>query len=199
MTDRKIMQMALDALEEITGWQSLAPGYVMEEADEAKNSLRDRLAWPEPTGREVQKMIQAAWKAVRTEYKDDPECCFALGWEAGYGAVAPRVEPPETESGEGFESIPAPPPKQYEPEPVCDKIPQECWSIRCQLGRICKNTAPPKREWVGLTDDEIEEAYQLSLAKYIEEVDPDYHSQSSMADYVFVRAIEAKLKEKNNG
>jgi hypothetical protein len=58
-------------------------------------------------------------------------------------------------------------------------------------------TAPPKREWVGLTDDEIEEAYQLSLAKYIEEVDPDYHSQSSMADYVFVRAIEAKLKEKN--
>ena len=60
-------------------------------------------------------------------------------------------------------------------------------------------TAKDRHEWVGLTDDEIEEAYQLSLAKYIEEVDPDYHSQSSMADYVFVRAIEAKLKEKNNG
>jgi hypothetical protein len=60
-------------------------------------------------------------------------------------------------------------------------------------------TVKDRHEWVGLTDDEIEEAYQLSLAKYIEEVDPDYHSQSSMADYVFVRAIEAKLKEKNNG
>jgi len=44
MTDRELMQMVLDALEEITGWQSLAPGYVMEEADEAKNSLRKRLS-----------------------------------------------------------------------------------------------------------------------------------------------------------
>ena len=47
MNDRKLMQVALHALEEITGWQSLAPGYVMEEADEAKNSMRDRLAQPE--------------------------------------------------------------------------------------------------------------------------------------------------------
>ena len=47
MTDRELMQIALHALEEITGWQSLAPGYVMEEADEAKNSLRERLARPE--------------------------------------------------------------------------------------------------------------------------------------------------------
>ena len=48
MTDRELMQVALHALEEITGWQSLAPGYVMEEADEAKNSLRERLEQPEP-------------------------------------------------------------------------------------------------------------------------------------------------------
>ena len=47
MTDRDLMQVALHALEEITGWQSLAPGYVLEEADEAKNSLRERLARPE--------------------------------------------------------------------------------------------------------------------------------------------------------
>ena len=32
--------------------------------------------------------------------------------DEGYGAVAPRVEPPETESGEGFESLPAPPIKR---------------------------------------------------------------------------------------
>ena len=150
MTDRELMQLVLDALENYTAGKL---GGIWD-AREAIDALRERLAQPEPTGREIQKMMQSAWKTVRTEYKDDPECCFALGWEAGYGAVAPRVEPPETESGEGFESIPAPPPKQYEPEPVCDKIPQECWSIRCQLGRICKNTAPPKREWVGLTHDE---------------------------------------------
>jgi hypothetical protein len=36
-----------------------------------------------------------------------------------------------------------------------------------------------KREWVGLTDDEINEAWDSNLS--------------------FARAIEAKLKEKNNG
>ena len=28
-----------------------------------------------------------------------------------------------------------------EQEPVCDKDPQGCWSIRCQLGKVCKNIA----------------------------------------------------------
>jgi hypothetical protein len=41
--------------------------------------------------------------------------------------------------------------------------------------------APPKREWVGLTDDEIE------------------HIADSEWEEAFVRMIEAKLKEKNGG
>lgn len=32
---------------------------------------------------------------------------------------------------------------QPEQEPVCDKDPQGCWSVRCQLGKKCKNTSPP--------------------------------------------------------
>jgi hypothetical protein len=44
---------------------------------------------------------------------------------------------------------------QPEQEPVCDKDPFYCWSIRCQVGKVCKHTAPPKREWVGLTVEEI--------------------------------------------
>lgn len=28
-------------------------------------------------------------------------------------------------------------------EPVCDKDPQGCWNVRCQLGKKCKNTASP--------------------------------------------------------
>ena len=58
--------------------------------------------------RELQIARQTNWKIVNQEYKDDPECCFAFGFEAGYRfAVAPRVEPPAMESGEGFESLPA--------------------------------------------------------------------------------------------
>lgn len=47
--------------------------------------------------------------------------------------------------------------------------------------------APPKREWVELTDDEIAES-----AERMEAIDPtDYFWRD------FARAIEAKLKEKN--
>ena len=42
-------------------------------------------------------------------------------------------------------------------------------------------TAPPKREWVGLTDEEIE------------------HIADSEWEEAFVRMIEAKLREKNHG
>lgn len=45
-------------------------------------------------------------------------------------------------------------------------------------------TAPPQREWQGLTNEEIEDACWT-------EVDQRLRS--------FARAIEAKLKEKNNG
>jgi hypothetical protein len=69
---------------------------------------------------------------------------------------------------------------QPEQEPVCDKDPQGCWSVRCQLGKKCKNT-PPQRTWVGLTDEEID--YLIHLAY--------------TGDEEFVQTIEAKLKEKN--
>ena len=35
---------------------------------------------------------------------------------------------------------------QPEQEPVCDKDPQGCWNVRCQLGKKCKNTPPQRTE-----------------------------------------------------
>jgi hypothetical protein len=69
---------------------------------------------------------------------------------------------------------------QPEQEPVCDKDPQGCWSVRCQLGNKCKNT-PPQRTWVGLTVDEIKNTYFTTRADFVD----------------YARAIEAKLKERN--
>ena len=63
--------------------------------------------------RTLAEIRQAAWNAVHKDYKDDPECCFALGFDAGYDAVAQKVEPPVSESGEGFESLPASPKKEW--------------------------------------------------------------------------------------
>jgi hypothetical protein len=53
-------------------------------------------------------------------------------------------------------------------EPVCDKDPRGCWSVRCQLGKVCKNTSlQPQREWVGLTEEEIDtEAFKDDHAAY---------------------------------
>lgn len=47
-------------------------------------------------------------------------------------------------------------------------------------------TAPPKREWVGLTDDDLHELFMSN----------DYIDDSVVFE-VIARAIEAKLKEKN--
>ena len=65
---------------------------------------------------------------------------------------------------------------------------------RCQCGKpytvTCISSKPAKREWVGLTDEEIQDLSYLS-----EKCDA---SNSEWFDrWGFARAIEAKLKEKN--
>ena len=67
-------------------------------------------------------------------------------------------------------------------EPVCNKDPQGCWNVRCQLGKKCKNTQA-QRTWVSLTDEDYRELHL--------EMGPTYFYQD------YGRAIEAKLKEKN--
>jgi hypothetical protein len=47
MTDRELMQQALDALEGLLGWQSLAPTEEQDDAKAAAFQLRARLAQPE--------------------------------------------------------------------------------------------------------------------------------------------------------
>ena len=54
---------------------------------------------------------------------------------------------------------------------------------------------PPQRTWVGLTDKEIEEIWKVAMFT-------DYGIGAELSNQPFVhyaKAIEAKLKEKNNG
>jgi hypothetical protein len=48
----------------------------------------------------------------------------------------------------------------------------------------------PKREWVGLTDDEIVKLWSWSMTAEAEQT-------ATTQQHAFARAIEAKLKEKN--
>ena len=95
---------------------------------------------------------------------------------------------------------------QPEQEPVCDKDPSLCGFTLCQLAKVCKhtprNTMPTKivgpnleqilnaagfykREWVGLTDDEVDACFE------------DHGWSSSAMYYLVANALEFKLKEKN--
>lgn len=85
---------------------------------------------------------------------------------------------------EGARAFPKPEPEQ---EPcVHAKTPKGCYRVRCQLGNKCVDddmsfrAAPPQRTWVGLTDEDVSEIVRGT------------HNTGS-----FVRAITAKLKEKN--
>ena len=51
-------------------------------------------------------------------------------------------------------------------------------------------TAPPKREWVGLTDEEIDGIYKTHH---------DQYGKCQTGGFEYERTIEAKLKEKNGG
>jgi hypothetical protein len=62
---------------------------------------------------------------------------------------------------------------------------------QCQCGKpytvTCISSKPPKREWVGLTDEEVSEI-----------IDKEIGFNSCFGpEESFARAIEAKLKEKN--
>jgi len=89
--------------------------------------------------------------------------------------------------------------RETEQEPVAcphRDEPRGCYRVRCQLGRKCVEplyTHPPRREWRGLTDNEI-----INLVRGVLEK-PANGSDTAvwqLADGI-ARAIEAALKERN--
>jgi hypothetical protein len=89
---------------------------------------------------------------------------------------------------------------ETEQEPVCWTV-ADGWvyaNDTSQIGTSKKvnwqtlYTAPPKREWVGLTDEEIQDLSYLS--QKIDEGNAPWFDRLE-----FARAIEQALKEKNNG
>lgn len=54
-------------------------------------------------------------------------------------------------------------------EPVCDKDPQGCWNMRCQLGKQCKNLAQPTQEPVTWNKPELETLKHSDNCRYWDE------------------------------
>lgn len=86
---------------------------------------------------------------------------------------------------EVYETIEAIKARLAQPEP---KVTEDMWEKLSELQQKVMeiaHTAPPKKEWVGLTKGETDAAYKEMGLNY------------SYVD--FAHAIEAKLKEKNSG
>lgn len=174
---REIMQQALDALEYHT--MQTRP---ISHTDKAIEALRQALAQPEFDTPESH--------IVKWSIPVDPN---------NFGEPLAQPEP-QVCCGDYAKCMKACTPRgrwlvekelaKPEQEPVCDKDPFYCWSIRCQVGKVCKHTAPPRKPWVGLTDDEIEKIVDLNTS--------DDGGFDIWCDGIAVAHIVcAKLKEKN--
>jgi hypothetical protein len=158
MTDRELMQMALNALENEYG---VSGEY--RDPNEVMNALEERLAQYELD--EAIRKGTKAWEGVDStkfveELRGEPD--LATVGEVGiWGEIKPCKDHPD--APHGFDRNASHSEDRY----VC----------KCEYWE-----PPPKREWVGLTDEEID---------YLEDaIDPSMYR-------VFARRIEAKLKDKN--
>lgn len=68
----------------------------------------------------------------------------------------------------------APQAQPVQQEPVCNKDPRGCWSVRCQLGKVCKNAAQEQRK--PLSDEQVEQAYRNIYRDIPSDFDHTTHS-----------------------
>ena len=157
MTDRELFEQALDALEHLqtdVEWQYKSPTRAM--LRKIEKALRARLAQPEP--------ILPGGGAGSGEPTID-------GWPLWSGL------PDEKTMKKVVDKLPTMPIKVAENPTKPTKV-MIIPALLEQAGYV------KKKEWVGLTDEEIYEAVENSNSVLVKDM---------------ARAIEAKLKEKNGG
>ena len=167
--DRELLQQALDALQ--GNWRT-------DESDKAIEALRARLSQPEPAECDGGKCgIGGYCKQCPKTKSDVPETAFGETKPVLYQVRGRPNWDTEPKWGE-WKFCTEPVANDYKKTPVLHDWEYQVRSLY---------TTPPQREWQGLTDDEIEDAGKLNV------------EGARMLPYSFARAIEAKLKEKNNG
>ena len=224
---RKAAEMALDALNEVTGWQWGGPMRVMDEVEDAIQALRQALAQEqEPLGEE---WVPCVKLPVVVHVRKQREGETHISTREGITPVLPDDLIMRGVAGEEYpigrelfnstytfdtapvhtidisqERVDETAKSEHEPGlwVVQYKDRHEfVWGAKpvfrggTVLGLKPLYTAPPhhandvkKREWVGLTDEEMRSLKQKSI---------DDGMTRIVSDFEYIRAIEAKLKEKN--
>jgi hypothetical protein len=188
MTDRELMQMALETLDNMAkvDWR---------EWDEFA-SVEDFVRWAKSRASFTAEALRA-----RLEQPEQAQCDGGQCGIGGYCKQCPKTQPdvPESCFGETkpvamkFQIYKQTPPRGRELEPINSALLPWVYDQDPSSGNTASMwvtpvaTLPPQREWVGLTDDEIAEIAKIWL------------TGNRMLPFPLARAIEAKLKEKNNG
>ena len=158
MTDRELMQMALDALSNFD-----KGNHGMRWQVPVIKALRIRLAQPEPA-----------------------ECDGGQCGIGGYCKQCPKTQPEPEPVAWGFQNTGITGSNRWmylrETIPAEDQYRGILWTPLY--------TAPPQREWQGMTDENI-----FSLLVNLQEM--YVRPPTTDSRFIFARAIEAKLKEKN--
>ena len=171
MTDRETMKQVLDALNEIRDITQHYKAYDTIAID-AITALEARLA--EPEQEPVAKVIPGTRKASEPP-KQEPVAYTYLGIKNDGSTHGPHL--------------------CWKPE-YMDEMSHSKGAIATPL-----YTAPPKPEWVGLTDEEINEAQEVayrSFRRHEMSARGQLIMPADSVDWHFARAVEAKLKEKNH-
>ena len=163
MTDREVMQMALETLDNMAkvDWR---------EWDEFA-SVEDFVRWAKSRASFTAEALRAALA------QPEPEPVWELQ-EGGWDTVA---------DADWMETLPVgtklytAPPQRESTCAECDKKQSDGWALYCVDCLREFYTAPPKKEWVGLTKDEVNN-WELPELPTV---------------YEFAKFVEAKLKDKN--
>ena len=148
-------------------WKDVCPQWWEERDEKIKETLRARLSAPEPEKSLSQKLADAGY----TKRDDRLEC---------------------DECGKKFTRQMLPIHDcQPEPEPVAWRFYyKNMWSYVDNISDLSRHkfeplyTAPPQREWQGLTDEEVDALH--------------YYVGGKWSTTKLVRHVEAKLREKNS-
>ena len=145
MTDRELLQQALDALQ--GNWRT-------DESDKAIEALRARLAQPEPAQCDGgQCGIGGYCKQCPKTKSDVPETAFGETKPVLYQVRGRPNWDTEPKWGE-WKFCTEPVANDYKKTPVLHDWEYQVRSLY---------TTPPQREWQGLTDDEIEDCLEMSI------------------------------------
>jgi hypothetical protein len=133
-------------------------------------------------------MIKAMKQALEALGPNAPECCGCrVEWEIAITALRQAIAEAEKQEPVAFRWIPS---KVWGSYVLSDDREKAALAQENGIEVEPLYTHPqPKREWVGLTDEELNAIYEQHHNQYAECISPNFG---------YERAIEAKLKEKNS-